>query len=127
MKLEVFIEIVSLLKEQSNKEQAAYDAGIDLINLNDPMHAAISHLIGAIYGTEGKDVFEWWCYEKEWGARKDLKMTEADGTEICQTLLDLHDWLEKNKADDYGLPIKLTMDERLSLIASMFGNKPGEA
>ena len=127
MKLEVFIEIVSLLKEQSNKEQAAYDAGIDLINLNDPMHTAISHLIGTIYGTEGKDVFEWWCYEKEWGARKDLKMTEADGTEICQTLLDLHDWLEKNKADDYGLPIKLTMDERLSLIASMFGNKPGEA
>jgi hypothetical protein len=127
MKLEVFAEIISLLKEQSNKEQAAYDAGIDLINFNDPIQAAVSHLIGAIYGTEGLDVFNWWCYDKEWGTRKDLTMQEADGTAICQTLIDLHEWLEKNKTDDYGLPIKLTMDERLSLIASMFGNKPGEA
>jgi hypothetical protein len=127
MKYEIFAEIVALIKEQSDKEQASYDVGVDLINFNDPIHAAISHLIGAIYGTDGKDVFDWWCYEKEWGARKDLTMQEADGTEVCQTLVDLHEWLEKNKTDDYGLPIKLSLEERLSLITSIFGGTGGSA
>ena len=127
MKFEIFAEIVSLLKEQSNKEQAAYDAGIDLINFNDPIHGVTSHLIGTIYGSEGKDVFDWWCYEKDWGARKDLTMQEADGTEVCQTLVDLHDWLEKNKTDEYSLPPKLTLEERLSLITSIFGGNTGNA
>jgi len=127
MNFETFAEIVALLKEQSNKEQASYDAGIDLINFNDPIHAAVSHLIGTIYGTDGKDVFDWWCYEKDWGARKDLIMTEVDGTEVCQTLVDLHEWLENNKTEEYSLPTKLTLEERLSLIASIFGGNTGNA
>lgn len=127
MKFEVFAEIVTLMKEQSDKEHNAHQVGIDLINFNDPIHAAISHLIGAIYGPEGKDVFDWWCWEKDWGTRTDLKMTEADGTEVCQTLPDLHEWLENNKSDEYGIPTKLTLDERLSLIASIFGGNRGDA
>lgn len=127
MKFEVFAEIVALLKEQSDKEHNAHQVGIDLINFNDPVHAAVSHLIGAVYGPEGKDVFEWWCWDKEWGSRIELKMTEADGTEVCQTLVDLHDWLENNKTDEYGLPTKLTLEERLSLIASIFGGNTGNA
>lgn len=127
MKFEVFAEIVALIKEQSDKEHLAHQTGIDLLEFNNPIHTAVSHLIGTIYGPEGKDVFDWWCYEKDWGARKDLVMTEADGTEVCQTLVDLHDWLETNKTDEYGLPTKLTLEERLSLIASIFGGNTGNA
>lgn len=121
MKLKVFKEIVAKLKEQDEILDKTYKAGIDLTNLLDPIQLAITHLIGAIYGKEGLETFDWWCYEKEWGTRADINMTDKDGTELCQTVEDLHKWLEKNVADDYKLPKRLTDEERLAVLKNMFG------
>jgi len=121
MKLKVFKEIVARLKEQDEILDKTYKSGIDLTNLLEPVQAAISHLIGSIYGKEGLDTFDWWCYEKEWGTRADMTMTDKDGTELCKTIEDLHKWLEENATDDYKLPKKLTVEEGLELLKNMFG------
>jgi hypothetical protein len=119
MKLEVFKEIVSLIKKQEEDIDKIYVVGIDLINIIDPINSAVSHLIGAAYGTDGKETFEWWCYDNEWGA-KGLSMWNKDGTVICKTIEDLHEYLEENKDDDYALPIKLSDEERQHLLIQMF-------
>ena len=120
MKIKVFKEIVVKLKEQDEILDRVYKTGIDLTNLLDPLQSVVSHLIGSIYGKEGLDTFDWWCYEKEWGTRKDFKMTDKDGNELCKTIEDLHIYLEQNLVNDYKLPMKLTDEERLSIIKNIF-------
>jgi hypothetical protein len=89
MKLEVFKKIIELLKKHQSKIDAAYKAEIDLINFCDPLEQVISLLIGSYYGKEGKETFDWWCYEKNWGERTDLTMTDKDGNELCRTIEEL--------------------------------------
>lgn len=120
MKLEVFKEVVKLLKEQEESIDAAYKAGVDLINFNDPISSAVSHLIGTIYGKEGKETFDWWCYEKEWGSRKDFTMSNSKGELVCETIDDLHKWLEEMKLDDYEIKKPIPLEERLEMIKDMF-------
>ncbi len=120
MKLEVFKEIVGLLKEQQEKLDTAYKAGIDLINFCDPLEQVISLLIGSYYGKEGKETFNWWCYDKNWGERIDLTMTDKDGNELCRTIEELHQWLEENKTNDYELPHYMTKEEREETIKKLF-------
>ena len=120
MKLEVFKEIVGLLKEQQEKLDTAYKAGIDLINFCYPLEQVISLLIGSYYGKEGKETFNWWCYDKNWGERIDLTMTDKDGNELCRTIEELHQWLEENKTDDYELPHYMTKEEREETIKKLF-------
>ena len=78
IKLEVFERIVLKLKEQGESMDKAYKAGIDLISFTGPYESVISMLIGSIYGQEGKETFDWWCYEKNFGERTDLTMTNKD-------------------------------------------------
>ena len=113
MNLEVFKEVVRLLKEHEEKGQAAYESGVDLINFCDPISTAVGHMIGSLYGKEGKETFGWWCYEKDWGTRKDLEMRNSDGVLICDTIEDLHQWLEDMAVCDYELPKKLTEEEQM--------------
>ena len=120
MNIKVFKEIVSLLKKQGEDDIAVYKLGIDMINFIDPISSAISHLIGAYYGVEGKETFDWWCYEKDWGTRKDFDMTDVDGNILCKTIEELHQYLEENRVDDYRLPKKLTAKEREEAIKNMF-------
>ena len=87
---EVFERIVFELKEQQEKLDKVYEAGIDLIDFTGPYESVISMLIGSIYGQEGRDTFDWWCYERDFGKRTDLKMTDKDGNELCRTIEELH-------------------------------------
>jgi hypothetical protein len=120
MKLEVFKEIIGVLKEHQTKIDNAYKAGIDLINFCDPLEQVISLLIGSYYGKEGKETFNWWCYDKNWGERIDLTMTDKDGNELCRTIEELHQWLEENKTDDYELPHYMSTEERIETIKKLF-------
>lgn len=120
MKIEVFKEIVELLKKQNEKDSAVYTLNIDLTEFNSPLQTVISHLIGSIYGREGLDTFDWWCCDKEWGTRTDLEFKLDDGTILCETIDDLHQYLESNIVDDYELPHKYTDDERLEILKEMF-------
>lgn len=121
MDREVFKEVVRLLKDQNEKINSAYKSGVDLINFFDPISSAVSHLIGSIYGKEGKETFDWWCYDKEWGTRKDLEMRNSEGDLVCDTIEDLHQWLEDFAVWDYKLPKKLSEEERMDIFKSMFG------
>ena len=120
MKLEVFKEIIGVLKKHQSKIDAAYKAEIDLINFCDPLEQVISLLIGSYYGKEGKETFNWWCYDKNWGERIDLTMTDKDGNELCRTIEELHQWLEENKTNDYELPHYMTKEEREETIKKLF-------
>ena len=121
MKLEVFKQIVSKLKQQQESLDKAYEAGIDLINFTDSYESVISMLIGSIYGMEGRDTFDWWCYEKKWGERMDLTMTDKDGNELCRTIEELHQYLEENRTDDYELPRLMSEEERMQIIKQLYG------
>jgi len=115
---EVFERIVFELKEQQEKLDKVYEAGIDLIDFTDPYESVISMLIGSIYGQEGRDTFDWWCYEKNFGERTDLKMTDKDENELCRTIEELHQYLEENKVNDYYLSKYqiMTDEERKDLL-----------
>ena len=120
MKLEVFKKIIELLKKHQSKIDVAYKAEIDLVNFCDPLEQVISLLIGSYYGKEGKETFDWWCYDKNWGERTDLTMTDKNGDELCKTIEELHQWLEENKTDDYNLPYQMTDEERTRYLNGIF-------
>ena len=121
---EVFERIVLELKEQQEKLDKAYEAGIDHINFTGPYESVISMLIGSIYGQEGKETFDWWCYEKNFGERTDLTMTDKDGNELCRTIEELHQYLEENKVNDYYLSTYQTMtyEERTALLNQLMSD-----
>jgi hypothetical protein len=120
IKYTVFKEIVAKLKEQSETLNKVYASGVDLTNIVDAYGTVISHLIGTIYGKEGKETFDWWCYEKEWGNRTDLTMTDIDGNPVCETIEDLYEWLESGDDLDYDLPIKLTDSQKMEMLNNLF-------
>ena len=124
IKLEVFEKIVLKLKEQGESMDKAYKAGIDLISFTGPYESVISMLIGSIYGQEGKETFDWWCYEKNFGERTDLTMTDKDGNELCRTIEELHQYLEENKVNDYYLSKYqiMTDEERTSLLNQLMSD-----
>ena len=62
---EVFERIVFELKEQQEKLDKVYEAGIDLIDFTGPYESVISMLTGSIYGQEGRDTFDCCCY-RDW-------------------------------------------------------------
>ena len=121
---EVFERIVFELKEQQEKLDKAYEAGIDHINFTGPYESVISMLIGSIYGQEGKETFDWWCYEKNFGERTDLTMTDKDGNKLCRTIEELHQYLEDNKVNDYYLSKYeiMTDEERTALLNQLISD-----
>lgn len=120
MKLNVFKEVIRLLKLQYERDTAVYGLGIDLSEFESPLQNVLDHLIGTIYGKEGKEIFDWWCYEKEWGTRTDLTMTDNDGNLMCESIEDLHQYLEDIAKMDYELPKVITDEERLAVFKQMF-------
>lgn len=124
IRLEVFERIVFELKEQQEKLDKAYEAGIDHINFTGPYESVISMLIGSIYGQEGKETFDWWCYEKNFGERTDLTMTDKDGNKLCRTIEELHQYLEENKVNDYHLSKYqiMTDEERKHLLDELMSD-----
>lgn len=120
MTLKVFKEVVKLLKEQNDSIDVAYKAGVDLVNFCDPVSTAVSHMIGALYGIEGRETFEWWCYEKEWGTRADLNMTDSKGLPLCETIEDLHQYLEDTAVWDYDIKEPIPLEERMKVFKQIF-------
>jgi hypothetical protein len=124
IKPEVFERIVFELKEQQERLDKAYEAGIDLIDFTGSYESVIAMLIGSIYGMDGRDTFDWWCYEKDFGKRTDLTMTDKDDNEICRTIGELHQYLEENKVNDYYLSKYqiMTDEERKDLLNKLISD-----
>ena len=117
MKLEVFKKLLNVLRQQEEKSNAAYKAGIDLINFYDDGQTAISLLLCVYYGEEGKDWIDWYLYDRNEG--DPLSATDKDGNAICYDEESLWKEVEQCRLDndvEYTLPIVLTMEEKLKII-----------
>ena len=90
-----FVDLIRLLEKSSSDTSKAYDVGICLINFNDNLHKAISILIKECFGEHGADVFEWFCYECNFG--KSILEFRVDGELRCQNIPDLYLYLSKLK------------------------------
>ena len=115
MQLEIFKEIIAKMQEHDAIIDKTYDAGIDLTNLMDPIQNVVSHLIGSIYGEEGKDTFDWWCFYNEYGTR-DLEMTDKEGNRLCRNIEDLYIYLETNRTASLALYSRRSISERKKIL-----------
>lgn len=120
MKIEVFKEFLNRMREQSDKIDKAHSANIDLINFTDDYSAAISILLSAYYGAEGKEWVDWYLYESD---RIKGSATDKDGNPICYDDESLWELVEKGRLDkeEYELPRQMTYDEKLDFLNSIFG------
>lgn len=96
MELEIFKKLIQNLKDFSEREDQMMKLGVDLIDHIEPLAASISLLVNSIYGKEGLDTFNWFCYENDFGSG-DLKMWNADNQIICEDVEGLWHWLETQK------------------------------
>jgi hypothetical protein len=101
--LKTFQHIIYLMSNSDDKLNKLNELDIDFGELFEPLYSIISHLIGSIYGCEGLDVFNWWCFDKEYGIRKDITMKSKNGKILCETIEELHQYLEYNKLNDYSI------------------------
>lgn len=97
MKFETFESIVNTLKEQGEILSKLYEMNVDLIEFVDPHRYVISTLIEELYGEGGLEMFDWFCYDRDYGKRTDLTAHDADGNLICQDLRGLWEYMEKYK------------------------------
>jgi hypothetical protein len=95
MKYETFKTITDQLKKQDKVISNLYKNRVDLIDLVDPYHDIIRELFISIYGLEGYDWWNWFCYENDYGA-KAFEAHDENGEAICQTLEGVWEYIEKN-------------------------------
>ncbi len=94
--------MVLLLRKNQEMVTAFSKLNLDITELQDKLHKVISFCVQEIYGKDGLETFEWWCYDKNWGNRDDLKMYDGEKKEIpSKTIKDLHSFLKKEKKRKY--------------------------
>lgn len=96
MRYQEFSEMILTLKEQREKISRIYNDGVDLINFMDSYHKIFNTLILEIYGQEGLDNFQWFCYENNFG-EGDLKAQDGDGNRILYDIRSLWWYLESSR------------------------------
>jgi hypothetical protein len=99
MTREDFKKIAELLEAHSNKTQLVYNYGIDAIEFTDELNKVISMLMREAFGEIGYDWISWFLYEKESGAREDIRAFDENDNEIIRDIDELYDYVTnlKNK------------------------------
>ena len=126
MKLEVFTEILSKLRKQSDKEHALYVLDIDTINFSDNYTSVINILLEVYYGKDGADWIGWYLWERDPLGTIDQASTN-DGKPICYDIQSLWEEVEQcrlNNTKEYELPVRLTDEEKLEVL-NMIKNGKG--
>ena len=67
MKREKFIEVLEILETKSGNISKLYALKIDMIDYDEPYSIVISTLLEEVYGKEGNDWIEWYCWENDFG------------------------------------------------------------
>jgi len=94
MNLKQLKEVIETLKDLSDNESKMYGLGLDMIEYVNPYHNLINTLLDSIYTEESCEMFYWFCYEKDFGRKKDLGAWDENGKEICQEIEGLHKHLK---------------------------------
>lgn len=95
MTYENFLKVTLSLQKEGRVISDLYKLNIDLIEFVDPYHKIICTLIEEIYGTNGLDWFNWFCWENDFG-QKGLEAFD-NGNRICYSHESLWDFLETIK------------------------------
>ena len=84
MTYEDFLAVGLRLQKQDRVRTELLKLGIDVLDLVEPYDEIFEVLIRQIYGTEGADWFNWFCYESDFGLKDWSKvathMRNDDGT-----------------------------------------------
>jgi len=123
MEFKVFEKLIEQIVEAGDKDLAAAQIGIDLINFVENYHVISSILLTEYYGQEGAEWVEWYLYEKL--NNPDLTARDANGNEICHNLKSLWETAEDcRKSESFkgvDLEPKISDEERIEFLKSMFG------
>ena len=99
MNYEQFLLILDNYKTYCEVISDAYDVGIDLLEgkfaTNSYVEKMLELSITSHYGEMGWDWVSWFIYENDYGQRG-LEARDEDGDLICQTHLDLYNYIETN-------------------------------
>lgn len=96
MNYENFLKVTLSLQKQQKIISELYKLNFNLIEFVYPYEQIISLLIEEIYGEGGVEMFDWFCYENDFG-QKGLEAFDKDRNLICHSHESLWEYLEKNK------------------------------
>lgn len=91
-----FQKIFLHLRDMSDELNQLYSKKVNLIDFVDPYHSVITELLKEIYGEQGYEWIAWYCYEKDFGRREDLKAYDENKNPICYDLKSLWEYIEQN-------------------------------
>ena len=103
MTKEQFIKLMTVIKERYYSLESIYDKFNDLFgDVGDkfisntslfPIIKTISEIIG-----DNRDWIEWYIYEKEWGTKEDMEVTDINNNVVpSETLEDLWELIQSDK------------------------------
>jgi trans-2-enoyl-CoA reductase len=85
--------LLNLMDADNKKIRDAYRLGIDLTEFTESAQEVVNTLLKHVFDEHQYETLSWWMYEKDFGRRVDLQMWDADGSEVCRTVEELHQFL----------------------------------
>ena len=106
MNKEQFIKLMTVIKERHNSLENVYDKLDDIFgDVGDrfvantslfPIIKVISDIVG-----DDNEWIEWYIYEKEWGTKEDMEVTDVNNNVVpSETLEDLWELIQGSKDGD---------------------------
>ena len=106
MNKEQFIKLMAVIKERHDSLENVYDKLDDIFgDVGDRFVANTSlfpiiKVISDIVGDDGEWI-EWYIYEKEWGTKEDMEVTDVNNNVVpSETLEDLWGLIQSSKDGD---------------------------
>ena len=90
---ENFLKVTLSLQKEGRVISELYKLNTDLLEFVDPYYKMVSILIEEIYGKRGLDMFDWFCWENDFG-QKGLEAFDKAGNRICFSHESLWAYLE---------------------------------
>ena len=85
--------LLNLMDADNKKIRDAYRLGIDLTEFTESAQEVVNTLLKHVFDEHQYETLSWWMYEKDFGRREQLQMWDADGSEVCRTVEELHQFL----------------------------------
>lgn len=92
-----FTELINRMQKESDLDNALNNLGIDLMEYNTHMRYANDILGQHLFSKEGWDWVMWFCYETDFGKRKEMTAHDKNKKPICYDIDSLYDTLIKDK------------------------------
>lgn len=88
-----FTSIITNIKSYNKVVDDVGEYGINLIDFSNDLMNSIDILLKEFYGADGLEWIYWFIYEKD--GRDTMKAWDENGLEICRTIEELYDYLNR--------------------------------